>query len=187
MASKHFTELINTAAERDPAAVESFMTTGKAYFSELEQHGLKDWLVDPEQNQTLSATRISIRSVLRVLGWPLYALGMLGHYLPYRLATTLTKKIVKNKEFYSSFFLGVAMVIFLLNYILWFTVIYSLSPNIGWPLLACLVLALSAWFSLHYDTFQRKTRGMRRIWKNKALLARLAEKRNELMQLVNKF
>jgi glycerol-3-phosphate O-acyltransferase/dihydroxyacetone phosphate acyltransferase len=187
-ASKHFTELINTAAEKDPGSVHEFMTGGKAYFDELNRNGLRDWLIDPQQNKSTTPLNVMGRQLLLLLGFPVYLTGMLTHYPTYRLTKALTKKIVKkNVEFYSSIFMGVAMVTFLLTYILLFVLVYLAAPNVLWPLSACLLLALCAWFSLYYHTFQQKTWGMRRVLKDKGLVARMSEKRRGLMELVNKF
>jgi glycerol-3-phosphate O-acyltransferase/dihydroxyacetone phosphate acyltransferase len=188
IASKHFTEQINTAAEKDPASVQEFMARGKEYFDELNRNGLRDWLIDPKQNKSVTSLSVIGRLVLLILGLPFYLTGMLGHYLTYRLTKALTKKILKkNVEFYSSIFMGIAMVMFLLTYVVWFVLFYLLTPNILWTLAACALLALCAWFSLYYHTFKQKTFGRMRALKNKKLAAKLAEKRLYLIGLVNKF
>lgn len=187
-ASVHFTELINTAAEKDPKAVAGFMALAGAYFKALSDAGLKDWLIDPQQQQRVTTAAAVWRSALLIAGLPLYLAGMLGNYPPYLLTKYLTKKILKkNREFYSSIFMGIAMVIFLLNYVAWFILVYLFSPTVFRPIGVCIALALCAWFCLHYFPFKQKTLGMWRALRNWELITTLSEKRGALMALVNKF
>lgn len=188
MASKHFTELINTAAEKDPDSVAGFMAKAKPYFNALKKQGLRDWLIDPLQNKPVRNTLVFLRSVVLLLGCPLYFIGMLGNYPAYLITKAITIKILKkNKEFYSSIFMGIAMVVFLLNYLAWFVLVYAFSPTVFRPIAVCLVLALCAWFSLYYHTFKQKTLGMWRALRNPSLVKEFAEKRVILMGMVNKF
>jgi glycerol-3-phosphate O-acyltransferase/dihydroxyacetone phosphate acyltransferase len=188
LASKHFTALINTAAEQQPETVEEFMALGREYFSTLNREGLRDWLIDPVQKQRVNAANLAGRLFLLVLGFPIYAIGMLGHYPTYRLSKALTQKILKkNMEFYSSIFMGIAMINFSLTYVLWFTLCYLLAPSVLWPVGICFLLALCAWFTLYFHTFMTKTLGMMRALKNKALVAKMVAKRQKLMEVVNKF
>jgi hypothetical protein len=123
-----------------------------------------------------------------VLAVPLFIIGLIGNYLPYKSAEVLTKKIVKrNKEFYSSICIGIAMFLFWIYYTIAFFIVYHFSPSVFLPFAVCLAFALCGWFNLYFYFFMLKTGGMLRAVKNPALIKRFTEKRSELMSLVNKF
>ncbi len=185
---KEITETVNMAVETRHETVDEFMHTGKAYFKELEQQQLRDWLINPDLNNRVTPKSVLLRQALLVLGWPLHIVGVIGNYGAYRLTKTLTKKILKkNVEFYSSIFIGIGMFLFLLNYLAWFLIFWLFLPNLLWAIIGCLVLAQCGWFSLYYHPFRLKTRGMAKILRNPALATKLAQQRKELMDLLNKF
>lgn len=186
--SHQITTKVNEAVENKTEIVDEFMRAGSDYFKELDRQGLKDWLVDPKQNASVTHVNLAVRCFFLALGLPIYLLGLTGNYLPYRLAIYLTKKILKkNVEFYSSIFIGLAMALFLINYVAWFLIVYVLSPTVFYPLAVCTAFALSAWFSLQFHPYILKARGMRTILKNKHLGERLSIQREGLMKLVNQF
>ena len=181
------TEKINAAAMTNQPALDEFKPKARAYFNDLKKNGLRDWLFDPARNRQVSSFYLALRYILLILGFPLYALGMAGNYLPLKLSAKTASKIVKHKEFYSSFFIAMAMVFFLLNYLLWFFIPYAFSPNVLWPIVICLAIGLCGWFSLYYHPFLYKTLGMTRVLKNKALAKEFSKRRGELLSLINKF
>ncbi|MBX3162884.1 MAG: 1-acyl-sn-glycerol-3-phosphate acyltransferase [Bacteroidetes bacterium] len=185
--TQQITDLVNTTAEKNQAALDEFKQKAKNYLSKLKQHHLRDWLIDPKRNKHVNHTHLFLRYILLVLGAPFYIVGVVANYPAYWLANKLTRKIVKNIEFYASFMLAFQMLFFLLMYLLWFFVVYAFSPNIFLPLGVCLVFALCAWFCLFYSPFMLKTFGMRRILKNKTLAAEFLKERTELLNLINKF
>lgn len=184
---KELTEKVNGAAENKPELVHEFTTEAKAYFRELENNRLRDWLINPNQNKRITALTILFRYLLLLLGSPLYLAGVIGNYLPLFLTHKITKKSIKHAEFYSSIAIGVGMVLFWINYLLWFFIVYLFSPSVLWPFSICFILAMCAWYSLYYHPFALKTFGMSRILKNKALANTLARKREKLLSLINKF
>jgi hypothetical protein len=184
---KQLTEKVNTAEVEHPVVLAEFKEKANVYFNELKKQELRDWLINPKHASKLSSVNLIFRFALLVLGFPLYLAAIIGNYLPYKLTNKLTRKIVKNKEFYSSFAIALSMILFLINYSLWFTVSYLFFPTISMPIFICTGLVLCGWFSLYYSPFKKKTKGIYRILKNKQLYADLSEKRKELVSLINKF
>lgn len=187
LVTKQITEQINTAAVSNQPALTDFKIKAAAYFNDLKKNKLRDWLIDPAQNKQVSNSWLILRSTLLVLGFPIYLAGLIGNYLPLHLSGKMAGKIVKNKEFYSSFFIAMSMVFFPVNYILWFTVLYLIFPTVIWPVILCAVLALCGWFSLYYHPYLIKTGGIARALKQKLLVKEFSEKREELLSLINKF
>lgn len=186
--TQQITEKVNTAELNNKEVLDEFKTKSQIYFHTLKKHKLRDWLINPHQNKTVSPFYLVWRILALLITSPIYFIGILGNYLPFILTELLTKKIVKkNKEFFSSVIIAVSMILFLVNYLLWFVISYAFSPSIFWPMGICIILGLCAWFCLHYHPFLLKTLGTIRILKNKPLKNSLLQSRNELLTLINKF
>ncbi|MBL7931121.1 MAG: 1-acyl-sn-glycerol-3-phosphate acyltransferase [Bacteroidia bacterium] len=181
------TERVNATAKTNQALLDEFKEKASAYFSELREAGLRDWIINPNQNKYVSPFFLVLRYLLLLIGFPIYVLGMIGNFPPLIAAHKITKKIIKFKEFYASIALGLGIFLFLFNYLIWFFVVYAFSPNIFWPILVCLSLGLSGWFCLYYHPFALKTFGIARALKNKALAEQLSRKREFLLSLINRF
>ena len=187
MVTKQITEKVNTAVINNIEAVNQFKIKATDYFEELNQHQLEDSIIRLHQTKSFTFYHLTFRFILLLAGLPLYLIGLLGNYAPLVLTHKLTKKIAKTKEFYSSFAIGFAMILFSANYILWFNILYAFSPSIIWPMLLCLMLIFCGWFCLYYYHFKSKTPGIIRAFKNKRLLNQLSEKRTTLIDFINKF
>ncbi|MGZ4098093.1 MAG: 1-acyl-sn-glycerol-3-phosphate acyltransferase [Bacteroidia bacterium] len=186
--TKQITAIVNEAEISHKEELDEFKAKASPYFKELKKHKLRDWLIDPRQSKKVTMRNTIVRIVLVFAGLPLYIIGLIGNYLPYKLTEKLTNKILKgNKEFYSSICIGIGMVLVWTNYILWFIVIYALSPNILMPIFICLLFVFCGWFSMYFFFFIIKTRGLLRAVKNPELVRELREKRAGLLSLINKF
>lgn len=184
---KELTEKVNTSEIERPELLSEFKTKAKDYFNLLKKNNLRDWLISPRQKYKQSLLHLFCRTLLLILGMPVFITALIGNYLPYILTERLARKIVKNNEFYSSFAIALGMIFFMLNYVLWFVISYSFSESIFPPLFICSTLIVCGWTALYYRPFTKKTLGLFRIARNKKLYDELFEKRKELLSLINKF
>ena len=185
--TKQITEKVNSVAQNNQTILNEFKLKARDYFNQLKKHRIKDWLINPKLNQRVNFYNLYLYFFIVILFFPLYAIGILGNYGAYLITKKLTRKIVKNKEFYSSIAIALGMIFFLINYLVWFFVIYLFSVNIFFPLFICFLFIMAGWFSLHYHQFKAKTFGMWRILKDKNLYNQFVLKRNELINLINAF
>jgi hypothetical protein len=184
---KELTEKVNKVEIENPMLLNEFKINAKNYFNNLNQHQLKDWIINPNSKNKISITNLALLYFFLILGFPLFFIGFAGNFLPYKITKYLTQKIVKNKEFYSSFAIAISMVFFLVNYTLIFLLIYQFSNKIFFPLLTSLIFILSGWFGLFYYPIIYKTRGIQRALLNSEIYNQLSAKRRELINLINKF
>ena len=186
--TQQITQKVNEAEVNNKSILDGFKNKSNNYFNQLKKYGLKDWLINPNQNKSVTTLFLILRILALLIFSPIYLVGLLGNYLPFFLTQFITKKIVKKgKEFYSSVIIASSTILFLINYLLWFFISYAFSSTVFYPLIICLILALCAWFSLYYHPFYKKTMGMAIILKNKTLKSSLLQSRNELLSLFNKF
>jgi glycerol-3-phosphate O-acyltransferase/dihydroxyacetone phosphate acyltransferase len=184
---QELTEKVNHAETEHPEILEDFKNKAKIYFDTLKKNNLRDWLFSPRQKYKISPLHLFLRTLLFLIGLPAFILALIGNYIPYKLTEKITGKIVKNIEFYSSFAIALGMFFFMINYILWFTITYSFSESVITPILLVATILACSWIGLYYYPFIKKTFGIYRIIKNKALYNDLFEKRKELVSLINKF
>lgn len=181
------TEMVNTAVIDKTDMVEEFKTHAATYFNDLQKHKLRDWVINPKQNQAVNSYSLFLRYLLLILGFPIHLLSLIVNYLPMALSHFLARKVAKTREFYSSMVIGFGMVIFTINYALWFFILCQFFPTVFFPLFINILSGLAGWFSLSYYPFWRRSMEIRRILKNKSLQVELLQKRNFLINLINKF
>lgn len=184
---KQITSKVNLASANNKPALEEFKVSAREYFNSLHHHGLRDWLIDPKQNKWVNWPLLVVRYIILMLGLPLYLIGLTGNYLPLFVTNKLTRMIVKKPEFFASMALAFGLIVFLLNYLTWFLVVYYFSESIFPAIISCIGLMLFGAFCLYYHPFLYKTVGMGRILTNKTLFKDLQEQRQKLAVIINKF
>jgi hypothetical protein len=97
------TEKVNSAEIEKPALLAEFKLQAAAYFKILNENNLRDWLINPKNKNKITYPSLILRILFLILLSPIYLTALIGNYLPYKLTDMLARKIVKNKEFYSSF------------------------------------------------------------------------------------
>ncbi len=184
--TSHLTELINNLNELEPEKTAILRQNSHDYHTLLRKNKLRDWIIDPLNRKKTSYNNLIFRYIIIIFGLPIYVIGWLASYLPYKLSIMATKKVVKrNKEFYASMTLGFGTFIFIFVFLGWFFLLYTFSPNIIYPLVSLVVLLLSSRFALLFHFFMLKTNGIARAVKDPNLYKTLSEKRLEIMEVVN--
>jgi glycerol-3-phosphate O-acyltransferase/dihydroxyacetone phosphate acyltransferase len=181
------TKKVNKVSQTNKPLLDEFKSEAKTYFDLLKKYRVRDWLIRPDMEKNISVFHFALRLVALIAGFPIYAVGLLANYAPFKLTHIITWKMIKNIEFYSSIAIGVGMGLFFIFYALWFSLIAFFTGSLFIAFCCCIVLGLCAWFSLYYYPFLQKTLGVLRILKNKILYHELKEKRKKLISLINKF
>ena len=132
---KELTEKVNRVAEEQPELLKEFKTKATVYFNTLKKNNLRDWLFSPRQKYKITPLHLFLRTCLFIIGLPAFIVALTGNLIPYKLTEKITGKIVKNKEFYSSFAIALGMIFFMITYVLWFAFIYSFSDSVITPVL----------------------------------------------------
>jgi hypothetical protein len=183
---QEITAKINRAASEHPAALESYREGCAQYFHLLQKHKLRDWLMRNNSTYLLNYPMLLLRLCLLILGSPIFIFGYLCNILPHTLSFSITRKIVKHREFFASFITVVAVILFTLYYILFFLLVWTFVDSLWWALSLVALAMLSARFNLHYIPFAFKTMGIFRVIKNRQLYQELRAKRKGLKEQFNK-
>jgi 1-acyl-sn-glycerol-3-phosphate acyltransferase len=188
--SSKVADVINKAEESEPEKVKSLNEKTSYYFSELKKHNLKDWLINPYKQSTINYTLFTLRLLFIIITLPIYFIGLIASYLPYKLTHIITTKKVRVIEFKASFTMGIGAFMFLFYYIIQFFIIKSLAPNILWVILILFVIIMSSLFCLYISPFRKKTWGILRLLKIKSsqpdLFNDLSDQRKDIIESFEK-
>lgn len=184
--TKKLTDVINTSDENNPEKTKELREKTNSYFNLLRKNNLRDWLINPLNIKANTKTFLLLRCLALIFMMPVYLIGLMGAYMPYKLTILATKKLVKNnKEFYSSMIVGLGSFIFLFNFILLFFITYIFTPTVIEAILITVLVMLCSWLSKEIHFFIIKTKGLGRMLKNKTLTNELVNKRQEIVNLLN--
>jgi hypothetical protein len=122
-----------------------------------------------------------------IAGLPFFIPGLLINYLPFRLTHLLTWKLIREKEFYVSIGTGVAMVLYLIWYLLLGLLLQAFLPVRVWTPGILLFFLLCGAFSVRFYSLPKKIMGQWRMFRNASLTKDLKTERDVLLQLINKF
>lgn len=161
--STQLVEVINKAEDHCPEIVAELTKKTTAYFEQLETNNLRDWLIDPNfQHIKFPYFIILFRWFLIILTMPIYILGLLTNFIPYKLSYVITTKKVKVKEFKASFYMGIGAVLFLVNYATLYT-IPSVLYSAWLGVIVVIISFLCGYACLFLSPLRKKTKGMWRV------------------------
>ena len=179
-------DVINKAEEIQPEKVQELNQKTVHYFKELKKYHIKDWLVNPTNQSSITYPLFTLRLLYIIITLPIYFKGLVASYLPYKLTDLITTKKVKVIEFKASFNMGIGAFLFLFYYACIFFVVKAVAPNPWWAVLALFTSALSSLFCLHLSPFRKKTWGILRLLKLKSsqpdVIQMLSQQRKDIIQ-----
>lgn len=88
--------------------------------------------------------------IVLLAGFPVFLAGLILNILPFKIPFLLAKKIVKQKEFFSSVNLVVGHLLFFFWYLLLFTLFVVQTHSFSAAMVASIVSLLLGWAALHY-------------------------------------
>ena len=183
-------DIINKAEDTQPEKVELLHKKTARYIAELKKLNIKDWLINPKKQIYINYFAATLRILLIVITLPIYVVGLIASYLPYKLTDMITSKKVKVVEFKASFNMGIGGLLFLIFYTIHFFILNAVVPHIMWTLFGLCVLIACSIFCLHISPFRKKTMGILRTLKLKStqpdVLKELFKQREDIIESFEK-
>ncbi|HSC39240.1 MAG TPA: hypothetical protein VLD19_15260, partial [Chitinophagaceae bacterium] len=139
---------INGLDEAGLAAIKQYQVP---YTAALSKYGLED------KTMAGPANRVSVwKRLLLLVGWPLYAVGLLLNGLPVFIARRIVDKKVYRKDFYTWIF----VTCYSLLYFFWMLLLLLAAGWYGWQYAIALAAAmiLTGLFSYQYTGWQQEAR-----------------------------
>ncbi len=113
-ADKKMIELLEKYRERDTGKLDNMNVLMKQYRHGVSDLNLRDWVF---RKKKYSLLLLTLEGLGLVLLFPLFVLGLINNYIPYKVPS-FTIKNIKDAQFHSSVKYGAGLIIVLLYYLL---------------------------------------------------------------------
>jgi 1-acyl-sn-glycerol-3-phosphate acyltransferase len=146
LADKQMIALLNDFFISDNERLVALSGTVKNYVTGLAEIDLRDWVID---RKGFTVLRIILQGLLTIILFPVFVTGAVTNLIPYYLPRYFSRN-VKDPQFLSSFVFALALVIFLIYYIIAAILIAALTGPwwITWATLAGMLG--TGYFALYY-------------------------------------
>lgn len=186
--SQKIANKINKLEIDNPIALDSYLIKSKNYFNQLKKLNLRDWLLNPINKSKINIAYILSVFIFLIITSPFAFISLIVNTLPFKLTHFIVKKIIKNnKEFYSSLFIAISLFLFIINYLIWFFILYHFSVNIWFPLALIAIFMICGYFTTHYIICLKKLIGSIKYRMVSHQTDNLKQLRKELVSLFNEF
>ncbi len=126
------------------------------YVSKIKKLKIRNWLVEkPHQN----LAKIAFNKLILILGLPLFLFGFIFNAIPFFTIDTITRKKIKDKGFWSTFFLALGIILFPIFYLIEFFAVSWLIPGIWLKLAFLVAMPLTGKVAFLWYILFRKTLG----------------------------
>lgn len=126
------------------------------YFEKLNQAQTTDKSIG-QSDEKSSLIITALKSVLKLLlGFPLWLIGIIHSYIPYRLTRIIALKITKDEAFYGALLMSVGTLLFIFFYGLSIFLLWIIFRIPLLTLIHTISLPLIGFFTIYYARFARK-------------------------------
>ena len=156
-----------------------------SYLSKLEGLKIRDHLLRNENKKLSEAPSLIFRSIVFVLGVPIWVLGIVTNYVPYAICWKAPGFFTKDIEWFSAIAGVLGSFLFLFYHLGQFAVFGYLTQDYLWLICFVLITLFSGWFCLHFSPFRKKLMGSFRLFRYKRKNAEAKELISEREKIVN--
>jgi glycerol-3-phosphate O-acyltransferase/dihydroxyacetone phosphate acyltransferase len=186
--NKALAAMINALHEVAPVQLQIMKDRIAAYVKALEKYKLRDHLLRRDMLFKMNLKSILLDFVTLWFGLPVYWMGWLFNFPPFRIARNIADEKAKKKEFYSSIYANLSMFFWIPYYLLQLIVI-AYQTHTWWLTVVWAVwVPASGYFALYFYPVKKKIFGRWKLLglvrKNKAEAERLIYEREELIELI---
>lgn len=191
--SRRIVLTVNYFKDREPARVERIATATKNYFRKLSEIGLSDSVIRDGGGKGSRFLKNVKELFFIVFGFPFFLYGIIHNYLPFIVASVLSKKLVSQKEYQGAIGAAAGMLLYLIWYISlgvfsWkYLHHHPITNRPGWLFLAYFITwPLSGLFAWYYfrsvKYIQKRWLMMSLFFKHTSLVSDLIVQRNQLIK-----
>ncbi|MCG6187941.1 1-acyl-sn-glycerol-3-phosphate acyltransferase [Maribellus maritimus] len=170
-----------------PEETEKLVSQVKEYQRNLKKHKLRSWVVEKRKSNLINI--IGTRLLL-LMGLPVFLYGFLLNAIPYFTIDRLIRKKVKDRTFWSSFFLVAGIVLFPVIYIIEILALGWLLPSLLWKIIFVVSLPFAGKLAFQWYILLRKIIGRTRFvmlkLTNKKEYQNIVQQQENLFNLLDK-
>jgi 1-acyl-sn-glycerol-3-phosphate acyltransferase len=178
---KNICDRVNHISENSKDHLESLNLKVRKYTDLLRKNRLRD------ENFARKLDYGFLRYISVLLGLPLFIAGYLANLVPYLLPRILCNSLIKDLRFYSSVYIGLGTML----YLIYFPIVFALCVTFleWWGIPAAFAVPLSGYLVLYYQEVTVERFNTFRFWLKKVrdpeLIRELAALRTEIQNELN--
>jgi 1-acyl-sn-glycerol-3-phosphate acyltransferase len=143
-----------------PDLIENIVDSVKNYDSKIKKLKIRSWLLEKSD---LNWLKIGFNKLILLLGLPIFMFGFIFNAAPFFIIDTITRKKIRDKGFWSTFFLSLGIVLFPIFYLLEFFAVSWLIPGVWLKLAFLLAMPFAGKIAFRWYILFRKTVGRIRL------------------------
>lgn len=155
------TAKLDALEAKSPEETAALINEINVYNATVKRLKIRHWLVEKPANNLWKFLR---NQVTLILGLPIFVFGALFNAIPFLAIDYFVRKKVKDKAFWSTFFLVLGIIVFPLFYIAEFFLVAPYMPGILPKLAFLAALPLTGKLAFKWFIVFRKTIGRRRLF-----------------------
>lgn len=143
-----------------PGVIENIVDSVKNYDSKIKKLKIRSRLLEKSD---LNWLKIGFNILILLLGLPIFLFGFIFNAAPFFIIDTITRKKIKDKGFWSTFFLSLGIILFPIFYLLEFFAVSWLIPGVWLKLAFLLAMPFAGKIAFRWYILFRKTVGRIRL------------------------
>ena len=180
--SQAIVEAVGYFQKTDPALFDKTASKIDQYFLKLKRLKLSDKGLEKDTGNVVS--QIFTSTFALILGFPLWLLGYLASYIPYKLPRVVALAITDSEAFYGALLMSLGTLFFIMFYSLEIFGIWLLFHSPIITIVFGVILVLSGFFAIYYARNARRLYFNFKLFTKKNVVNKLITERK---QLINEF
>jgi hypothetical protein len=158
---KKLVKKLDELEEISPEIIESIAKSAKNYTSKIKKLKIRSWLLEKSD---LNWLKIGFNKLILLMGLPIFLFGFIFNAAPFFIIDTITRKKIRDKGFWSTFFLSLGIILFPIFYLIEFFAVSWLIPGIWLKLAFLFSMPFAGKLAFLWYILFRKTVGRIRLF-----------------------
>jgi hypothetical protein len=151
---------LDALEENHPEETEKLVQDVNNYAAKIKKPKIRNWLIE---NPDLNLLKIGLNKLILILGLPIFLFGFIFNAVPFFAIDRITRKKIKDKGFWSTFFLVLGIIVFPIFYLIEFVAVSWLIPGIWLKLVFLVSMPIAGKVAFLWYILFRKTVGRVRL------------------------
>ncbi len=172
-------EIVNAVKyyqEKDPELYHQMSSKIDIYYRKLRRVKLSDKSFNAKKNAPSRSILTTIATLF--FGFPIWLLGYINNFIPYKLPRTIALSITKDESFYGALLMSLGTIIFTLFYSVEIYLVWHYTHHLILSLSLLIALPITGFFTIYY------ARLARRFYYNWLLIFKFNGKKKIMMDLI---
>jgi 1-acyl-sn-glycerol-3-phosphate acyltransferase len=159
--TKNISDSVHFFSETNPARVEKVKIDIEDYLNDLDKLALNDSIIKSFEKKS-KLLDLFVSALFLIVGFPLFLIGFINNFLPFKIPGWLTKKISKRPDFVGSIAITIGTLCFIVFYSIQIYFISFYFNDLIVTLLYAFLLPVSGLFAFRY---YKKFTSLRGNWR----------------------